>query len=68
MTQTMLETWERKSRSGMTVMWGSHLIKDGSAVQSTVAQSSTKAQESECAEGRCEVPRRNIAGSENEER
>lgn len=33
-----LET--RRSRSGMAVMWGSHLIKHGSTVQSTVSLSS----------------------------
>ena len=39
--QTMLETWgTRKIRFGMAVVWGSHLIKDGSAVQSTTALSS----------------------------
>eukprot|EP00972_Heterocapsa_arctica_P053112 7821019-Heterocapsa_arctica.AAC.1 len=30
----------RKSRSGMAVMWGTHLLKHGSAVQSTVSLSS----------------------------
>ena len=30
----------RKSRSGMAVMWSAHLIKHGSAVQSTIALSS----------------------------
>ena len=30
----------RTSRSGLAVMWGSHLIKHGSAVQSTIALSS----------------------------
>ena len=30
----------RKSRSGTAVMWGTHLIKHGSAVQSTIALSS----------------------------
>ena len=33
-----LET--RRSRSGMAVMWGGHLLKHGSSVQSTVALSS----------------------------
>ena len=40
MTQTMLETGTLKFRSGMAVMWGAHLIKHGTAVQSTVALSS----------------------------
>ena len=30
----------RKSRSGMAIMWGGHLLKHGSAVQSTIALSS----------------------------
>ena len=30
----------RESRSGVAVMWGAHLIKQGSVVQSTIALSS----------------------------
>ena len=44
--QTMLgDLGTRKSRSGMAVMWRSHLIKHGTAVKSTTALSSG---ESEC--------------------
>eukprot|EP00972_Heterocapsa_arctica_P041712 6150358-Heterocapsa_arctica.AAC.1 len=34
----------RKSRSGMALMWGTHLLKHGSAVQSTIILSSGKSE------------------------
>eukprot|EP00959_Pyramimonas_sp_CCMP1952_P447280 9364981-Pyramimonas_sp.AAC.1 len=33
----------RRSRSGMAILWGAHLLKHGSSVQSTVSLSSGEA-------------------------